>query len=101
MLVPSQNVRTQPPGVPALQEANGERWGATAQGGLGPSVKAYQGPLPPGARGIEFTTTVKPSDIGLGRPGHIATWRRGSPGAVDVNDDFVKIACTVTAKTQC
>ncbi len=92
---------TQTPATAALQEANGEMWGATAAGGLNPTVKAYQGPLPSGARGVEFTTPVRPSDVGLGRPGNIAIWRRGSPGVVDVDDDFVKIACTVVRNTQC
>lgn len=92
---------TQTPATAALQEANGEMWGATARGGLNPTVKAYQGPLPPGARGVEFTTPVRPSDVGLGRPGDIAIWRRGAPGVVDVNDDYVKIACTVVRNTQC
>ena len=92
---------TQTPATAALQEANEEMWGATARGGLNPTVKAYQGPLPPGARGVEFTTPVRPSDVGLGRPGDIAIWRRGSPGVVDVDDDFVKIACTVVRNKQC
>ena len=92
---------TQTPATAALQEANGEVWGATARGGLNPAVKAYQGPLPPGARGVEFTTPVRPSDVGLGRPGDIAIWRRGSPGVIDVDDDFVKIAGTVVRNTQC
>ncbi len=76
-------------------------WGTTARGGLNPTVKAYQGPLPEGARGIEFTTNVKPSDVGLGRPGDIALWRQGSPGVVDAGNDYVKIACTVVRNTQC
>jgi hypothetical protein len=42
---------TQTPATAALQEANGEVWRATARGGLNPAVKAYRGPLPPGARG--------------------------------------------------
>jgi hypothetical protein len=92
---------TQTPATAALQEANGGVWGATARGGLNPTVKAYQGPLPPGARGVEFTTPVRPSDVGLGRPGDIAIWRRGSPGVVDVDDDYVKIGCMVVRNTQC
>ena len=86
---------TQTPATAAMQEASGEVWGTTARGGLYPSVAAYQGPLPEGARGIEFTTGVKPSDIGLGKPGNIAIWRQGSPGVHDAGNDYVKIAANV------
>ncbi len=64
-------------------------------------MEAYQGPLPEGARGIESTTKVKPSDVGLGRSGDIALWRQGSPGVLEAGNGYVKIACTVIWNTQC
>lgn len=52
--------------------------------GHGPSVDAYLGPLPPGARGIEFTTDVPP-DAGA-QPGY-ARWT-GPRSGVIVDEEF-------------
>lgn len=55
----------------AQQQASGELWGYPAIYSNIPAVKAYAGPLPPGERGIEFTTTEAP-DMG-GHP-RLPTW---------------------------
>ena len=46
--------------VARLQQVSGEIWGGPARWSNIPSVKAYVGSLPPGAKGVEFTTTVAP-----------------------------------------
>lgn len=92
---------TQTPGAAALQESSGEMWGQAPRFGNTPQVKAYNGALPEGARGVEFTTPVRPSDVGLGKPGEVAIWPQGSPGVTDAGHGFVKIVCTVTRNTQC
>jgi hypothetical protein len=43
-----------------LQRRSGELWGYTARGGRFPEVKAYRGPLPAGATGLEFRAPVVP-----------------------------------------
>lgn len=58
-------------------------------------VKAYDGPLPPGESGFEFTTSVLPD------PGHVPgkpTWRTGRPGVRCRSiggESFAVIPCTV------
>lgn len=52
--------RTQTPHDAAMQETSGEIWGRAPRDSDIPKVKAYPGPLPPGAKGIEFTTDVEP-----------------------------------------
>jgi RHS repeat-associated protein len=88
---------TQSPKVARLQETSGEIWGRAPRGSDIPKVQAYAGPLPPGARGIEFTTSVAPDPYGMP---HLPTWSGPRPG-VRVENDFAKIACTVTRNTQC
>lgn len=69
-------------------------------------MQAFDGPLPDGARGIEFTTDVVPKRQGHVTPGTRAEvrWRSGQPG-VETRDvggtDFAVISCTVTKNTQC
>jgi hypothetical protein len=92
---------TQTPETAALQESSGEIWGHSAQGSDIPSVKAYNGPLPEGARGIEFTTDTPPTPTGMIKPGQIAQWYSGSPGVEDIDSNTVRIRCTVTLNTQC
>jgi hypothetical protein len=53
-----------------------------------PKAKAYEGSLPEGAEGIEFTTDIDP-DSG-GRPGH-PRWSGLRPG-VTVEDDRASLA---------
>lgn len=43
-----------------MQVASGEIWGSTPKnGGMCPTVQAYPGNLPPGKRGIEFSTNTQ------------------------------------------
>jgi hypothetical protein len=80
------------------QEATGRICGKTHRGGSVPSVKAYVGPLPAGAEGVEFTTDVPPFP---GTAPHLALWRRGSPGVEDFEDeDMVCIRIAMMKNTQ-
>ena len=87
---------TQTPVDAALQAASGELWGRTNRGGYGPSVDAYTGPLPPGTRGIEFTTDTPPD---AGTPPRYARWTGPRPGVI-VEGEFAKIRVAVTLNTQ-
>lgn len=87
---------TQSPEVARLQEERGELWGGVPRWGVHPAVQAYDGPLPAGRRGIEFTTDVEP-DVGHA-PG-LPTWRGPRPG-VTLDGDVAKIKITVTKNTQ-
>jgi hypothetical protein len=76
-------------------EQSGEVWGQKTKNymsGLDPKVKAYEGPLPAGAKGYEFYTDVKP-DVGHvpGQP----TWSGGSPG-VRMDGDWAKMPVEIT-----
>jgi hypothetical protein len=70
-------------------ESTGEVWGAAPRhihrSDL-PCVKAFVGPLPPGARGYEFTTAAKPT---YSSP-YERRWLEGSLG-VWVEDGYAKI----------
>jgi hypothetical protein len=57
-----------------------------------PAVKAYEGPLPAGQKGFEFTTPVAP-DTGSA-PGR-AIWSTQNPAVREVDGQAV-ISCTVT-----
>jgi hypothetical protein len=88
---------TQPAEIALVQRQTGKLRGYPALGSIIPKVKAYDGPLPEGKRGIEFTTDVPPDDgAAPGRP----TWsgpRRGIMfGVDDEGRDFVEIAVEVT-----
>lgn len=91
---------TQSPEVAALQQATGEIWGTTSFGGIEPAVKAYRGPLPTGARGIEFVTGIPPTSP----HGRIADWRVGRPGIsvriVDGKEYAILAPVVVTLNTQ-
>lgn len=78
------------------QETVEELWGRTPRGGLVPAVQAYFGPLPPGRRGIEFTTEVEPD---AGRPPGQAFWSGPRPG-VEIAGDFAKIKIRMLKNTQ-
>lgn len=86
----------QSPEVARAQERSGEVWGRVAHMGLMPCVKAYRGPLPSGARGIEFRTDVEPDPDG---PPGVATWTGPRDGVV-VEGDYAKIAVTVLRNGQ-
>jgi uncharacterized protein RhaS with RHS repeats len=71
---------------------SGEVWGRRRSnifgGGLDPQVKAYEGPLPQGTPGYEFSTGV-PQDPGTA-PGN-ATWTGPRPGVNEIDDETVAI----------
>lgn len=73
---PSQSLETA-----IYQTHSNEIWGAAARGSLLPSVKAYVGPLPAGADGIEFDIAA-PANPG-GTP-TTAKWYLGRQPAVTV-----------------
>ena len=64
------------------QQLSGEIWGTYPRGGNFPAVQAYRGPLPPGARGIEFITNILPDSP----YGPIAYWR-GPREGVTIRDE--------------
>lgn len=78
-------------------ESSRELWGKAARGSDFPTVKAYDGPLPAGEAGIEFTTPVKPTPGSP--PGHVQ-WYPGTPGVTRDWNDVVKITVFVTKNTQ-
>lgn len=61
-----------------------------------PKVKAYEGPLPDGERGIEFTTDVTP-DPGCAPSQPV--WSGPRDGVI-VEDGFAKIRVTVVRAVQ-
>ena len=90
---------TQTPATARQQVASQEIWGKTPRGGIHPTVQAYRGPLPRGARGVEFETDV-PTNNPHGPPG----WSVGGGGArpgLREEDGFAKLCVRVTKNTQC
>lgn len=85
---------TQSPEDARMQTTSGELWGKGYRDQGFPSVQAYTGPLPPGRRGIEFTTPVPAAK---NTPPGKATWYPGTPG-VRVEDGYAKVPILV-AKT--
>jgi hypothetical protein len=83
---------TQPIALDAVMIQRGQLCGGPAWGSSIPSVKAYDGPLPGGASGIEFTTTVPPTP---GSPPGLVKWYKGSPGVYASTTDLVCIAVNV------
>jgi hypothetical protein len=78
----------------------GEIWGATPRNIFQsdiPKVKAYEGPLPAGAVGIEFETEVPPDNGHVpGKPTWSATPER--PGVM-CDGDYAKIKVHVLRQT--
>lgn len=87
---------TQTPVDAARQIASGEIWGRAPMSSQIPKVKAYRGPLPPGARRVEFTTEVPPDPDAT--PLRV-DWSGPRPG-VAVDGEFAKIEVTITRNTQ-
>lgn len=87
---------TQSPAIARIQEQNGEIWGRPPYNGNIPAVQAYVGPLPEGARGIEFRTNVPPN---RGSHPRNPYWI-GPRSGVEVDDEFAKIKVVVTKNTQ-
>lgn len=64
--------------------------------GLFPAVKAWDGPLPEGAIGIEFYTNVSPDPWSV--PGW-PEWTQGQPGVLVLErDELVAITIVVTMR---
>jgi hypothetical protein len=72
------------------------------RGGQGPTVRAYNGPLPVGARGVEFTTAVAPEPgAGVPLPGGPVRWYGGiTPGVVVNPEGYAVIPAIITRNTQ-
>ncbi len=78
--------------------ASGELWGRPPRGIFAsdiPAAKAFPGPLPPGERGFEFTTSVAPDDSGVGFLSGIK-WTGPRPGVKVDPYSWAKIPVTVT-----
>lgn len=78
------------------QQRSGEIWGRAPRYGTVPRVKAYSGPLPSGARGVEFETDHPPDP---GDPPGKASWGPQNPG-VTIDGDVAKLKVRVTKNTQ-
>ena len=78
------------------QQKTSELWGFPARGSDIPKVKAYTGPLPPGVRGIEFTTTVEPD---TSCPPGYAYWS-GPRAGVIVDGNRAKIHVEIVRNAQ-
>ena len=83
---------TQSPALAQQQKASGEVWGHPSRYSFLPKVRAYEGPLPAGEKGIEFETDVDPDP---GSPPGKAVWGVGNPG-VRLEGDVVKLKVLVT-----
>jgi hypothetical protein len=84
----------------ALQQASGEIWGTydRTAGGRSPfpSVDAFVGALPAGAKGVEFSSDVPPD---RNSPPRLARWTGPRDGVI-VEGDYAKIKVTITRNTQ-
>ncbi len=80
----------------ARQEDSCEMWGRVGRYELTPKVKAYDGPLPENARGVEFMTSVEPD---LATPPGRVSWRAGRDG-VKLDGEFAQIPATITKNRQ-
>ena len=78
------------------QQAAGEVWGKPSRFSYIAKVRAYSGPLPAGAKGVEFETDVEPD---AGCPPGQAFWSAGNPG-VRVDGDVVKLRVKMTRIAQ-
>ncbi|MGW7531333.1 WXG100-like domain-containing protein [Amycolatopsis sp. NPDC054798] len=88
--------RTQSAETAKLIEESSQVWGKTPRHGANPAVQAWNGPLPPGKRGVEFYTDVKPhfyrSKQGL------REWR--AEQGIPTDGEFAKLDVVVTGNTQ-
>ena len=77
----------------SIQEKSLEIWGRAARNFYQspfPKVQAYKGPLPTGAKGIEFTTTTAPD---TGSPPGIVSWSCDL-NDIECQDGFAKLKVT-------
>ena len=88
---------TQTPETARAQQESGQLWGYPRRGSDIPSVKAYTGALPSGARGVQFMTDVLPD---RGTPPGAARWTGPRPG-VTVEQGRAIICAVVNKNTQC
>jgi hypothetical protein len=79
--------------------ASGVIWGSRARNvyaGLGPAVKAWQGPLPDGVIGYEFFTNAEPDP---GRAPGSPQWSEGRPHVATLErNELVSINVIVTKR---
>lgn len=86
-----------------LQIASGEIWGRPARNTSAsdiPSVKAYRGSLPPGERGIDFTTAIAPHK-GSGSPIEARWYYPHTEGVMlrqKNNEDYAAISANIVNK---
>ncbi len=79
------------------QILSGEIWGKAPSWGGAPSVKAYPGPLPAAASGVEFWAFQPPESP----HGPRSYWRRPGPFVVfDASIDVVKLSVAFVRITQ-
>ena len=82
------------------QQASGELWGRASRiGGAIACVKAYRGPLPPHARGIEFVTDVRPT-AGCNTPIEVRWYADGTAGVLLNRQGYAVISVQITKNTQ-
>ena len=89
--------RTQTPEDALLIERTGQLRGRAPRWSDLPAAQAYEGPLPEGARGIEFRTRIRPDAGGV--PGY-PRWSHGTDGVIRVDEDFAGIPVEVLRNTQ-
>lgn len=89
---------TQTPADAAAQEVSSEVWGRIARSGSWPAVKAFDGPLAAGQRGIEFYTDAQPDP--MGHPQKPRWSGDGLNEAVRTEDGFAKISVVIVRNTQ-
>jgi hypothetical protein len=83
---------TQTPADAHAQQASGEIWGKPSRFSYVAKLKAYSGPLPAGAKGVEFQTDAEPD---AGCPPGQAFWSAGNRG-VHLAADVVKLTVRIT-----
>lgn len=84
---------TQTAAVDQMQVSSGQVCGRPAWGSSFPTVKAYPGPLPAGASGIEFSTTIAPTPGGS--TPSMTKWYQGTSGVINTAPGLVCIPVTV------
>ena len=82
-----------------LVSSSGQVWGRPRRNffaGLVPAVKAWDGPLPENAVGVEFFTNVRPDPWSIPGWPH---WTEGSPGVIVLEEgELVAIEVVVTVR---
>ncbi|NYV74335.1 RHS repeat-associated core domain-containing protein [Streptomyces sp. UH6] len=88
---------TQTPEHARLQQESGELWGGVSPRlGGEEAARAHDGPLPEGARGVEFYTTIRPRPTFAGQ----VWWEVGKVPGVRLEDGWAKINIYITRNTQ-